>query len=219
MDPVFAATINRFAGAHAISSDAQEVAAALRAGEASLREFPYYLARYGERGRLFAGSDGAWLVTVCDAGEEVAREEVLWVGRVLSSRGIPRRLLERHLLVLHGELTRTFAERAPRYAPLAAAAAHLAARRRGRISDAETDELTRGFLDRADPAVAARLPEMATILAGAAADEADGIARAVESVESWAADPDRFSPSWISAVEQTLAAARRICASRGGAPG
>lgn len=201
--------LNPAAGSHPVSSDPREVAAALRAGERALEEFPYYRARYAERGRLFALSDGAWLVTLCEGEWPYLREQVLWLGRVLSSRGIPRWLLERHLAVLHEELTRHLPEHSGRYDGLLRAAGHLRELRLAILPDAEHHRLARDFADRVGPEWEARLPGMGGILVAAVVDESAGIADAVPAVAGWCADPERFPSSWRDAVDLTLAQARR----------
>jgi hypothetical protein len=208
MSTIPASAINPSAGSYPVTFDPRELEAARRAGNASVAEFPYYLERFGERGRMFGASDGAWLVSLCEFGTEYVRGQVLWLGSVLASRGMPRWLLERHLHVLHAELVRALPEHAERYAVLLDAAAHLGDLRRARIADEDFRELSRRFAARADPAVAERLPGMGAILAAAVADEADGVAGAVQSVEAWAADRSAFPEGWTSAVRATLAEAR-----------
>ncbi|HEV2149562.1 MAG TPA: hypothetical protein VGR37_19330 [Longimicrobiaceae bacterium] len=201
--------LNPEAGSHPVCSDPHEIAAARRAGERSLQEFPYYRARYGERGRLFALSDGAWLVTLCAGEWPHVQQQVLWLGGVLASRGMPRLLLERHLRVLHAELTRELPQHGGRYDALLRAADHLRELRRAALSDAAFQQLARDFADQVGSDGQARLPGMGEILVAAVADESAGIARAVRSVEEWCADPGRFPGSWRAAVRATLAQARR----------
>ncbi len=208
MDTIPASSINPSAGSYPVTADPRELEAARRAGNASVAEFPYYLERYGERGRMFGSSDGAWLVALCDFGKEHVRGQVLWLGTVLASRGMPRWLLERHLQVLHAELVRAIPENAERYAVLLDAAAHLRDLRRARIDEEDFRELDEAFAAHADPALAERMPAMGAILASAVADEADGLVGAVRSVEVWAADRAAFPEAWTSAVRATIAGAR-----------
>ncbi len=88
---------NPEAGTHAVSTDERELRAGREAAAQSWDECPYYEARFGERGRLFCDSDTSWLITRCDAGRGNALRDIRWLGGVLSSRGIPQILLERHL--------------------------------------------------------------------------------------------------------------------------
>lgn len=214
METTIAALINPFAGVHPVTALPAELEAVRRATEASLREAPYYLERYGERGRLFGGSDGAWLVTLCRGDADFVEREVLWLGRVLAARGMPRWLLQRHLEQLHDELIYIIPDHGGRYRALLEACSLLRDQQRRHLSEADAHALAAAFDADADPAWVARLPSMGRILAAAAADEAAGIANAVESVEAWATDPDRFPERWVAAVRATLASARRSVRSR-----
>ena len=216
MDAPAAYTLNPFAGHHPVASSPREVDAARRAAERSLEEFRYYLERYGERGRLFGQSDGAWLVTLCRGDQAFVRQQVLWLGRVLSSRGIPRWLLQRHLEHLHAELVRALPERAGHYAPLLDAADLLRALQREQIPAETAEALAADFSARADPAWVRRLPQFGRILVAAVTDEAAGIGRAVTSLEEWCADRARFPASWVTAVHATIAEARSQVRTRRG---
>lgn len=208
METIPASAINPSAGSYPVTADPRELEAARRAGNASVAEFPYYLERFGERGRTFGASDGAWLVAMCEFGEEHVQRQVLWLGTVLASRGMPRWLLERHLATLHAELVRALPENAGRYAVLLGAAALLRGLRQARLADEDFRALADGFAARAEPALVQRMPAMGAILAAAVADEADGLEGAVRSVEEWAGNRAAFPESWTSAVRATVAEAR-----------
>lgn len=209
METTVASTINPYAGTHPVTASPAELQAVRRATEASLREAPYYLERYGERARLFGGSDGGWLVTLCGGDPAFVHRQVLWLGRVLSARGMPRWLLQRYLEFLHGEMARAIPADARVWRVLLDSAALLRDEQRRYLSEADARALAAAFDADADPAWVSRLPNMGRILAAAVADEAAGIANAVESVETWAADPARFPERWTRAVRETLAGARR----------
>lgn len=208
MNTTPAFTINPSAGAHPITSSPLELEAARRAAEISLKEMPYYQERYGDRGRLFGYSDGAWLATLCRGGPEHTESQILWLGTVLSSRGMPRWLLERHLAVLHAELVRVAPQDASCYALLLEVAGLLGRMREEQISPAAARKLAERFAREADAAWVKRIPEMGALLVAAVADEADGITNAVRSIEPWARDPARFPEEWRSAVQSTIAGAR-----------
>jgi hypothetical protein len=210
MPYVPASTINPQAGTHPISASSLEIDAARRAAARSLREVRYYQERYGERGRRFGESDGAWLATLCRGGPAYVESQVLWLGNVLSSRGMPRWLLERHMEILHDELVVARPEDSACYDLLRQGADLLRRRRERYIPQAEAEVLERDFLARADRDWAARLPEMGRLIVAAAADEADGVARAVSSLVSWAGDPARFPVQWRKAVRGTVSDARRV---------
>jgi hypothetical protein len=202
------ASINPEAGRHAVPSDPREIDAAFRAGDRCWRQFPYYESRYGTRGRRFADSDGAWLVTLCGHTQDQMHGQVDWLHRVLAARGMPGLLLQEHLEVLHEELSRAVAERREDYAKLLVAAERLRRLRRRHMEDARIHELSEWFDQQVGAEWAARLPRTGELVAAAVADEREGIAGAVESVEGWLADGSRFPPEWVSAVRKAFAKAR-----------
>lgn len=200
--------VNSEAGDHLVTSDPAEVAAADRAVKRSWAEFPYYARRYDERGRRFSASDSGWLVTLCDLGTGPAVAQATWLASVLAARGMPRWLLECHLGYLHEELVAAMPERAARYAPLLAAAEALRARRTNYIPHEVMTALGGSFDREVGEELARKHRRMGTMLVAAVADERDGLAQAVPSLMEWAADPERFSPAWVQAVQGTVAAAR-----------
>ncbi|MBW3628685.1 MAG: hypothetical protein KY464_05230 [Gemmatimonadetes bacterium] len=208
MDTLPANAINPHAGTHPITADAAELEAARVAADRAVEEFPYFLERFGERARLFGASDGAWLATLHDREVDEIGREVLWLGSVLASRGMPRLLLERHLEVLHEELERAVPERAAFYAVLLNGASTLRQQRLSRLSEHDLRELDIAFASRVGSRWAERLPRMGAILVAAVADEAGGITSAVEKVLDWAGDREHFPAQWCDAVERTVADAR-----------
>ena len=203
-----ASALNPAAGDHAVTADALEIAAAERAIRRSWAEFPYYARRFGARGRSFSSSDSGWLVTLTTMTTEGASAQALWLGTVLSARGMPRWLLEHHLEMLADELTHARPDDGPRYARLHACARALRERRLARVDEDTFAELERAFDARVATADVRRLRRMGGILVAAVADERDGIELAVSSVVSWTTDPERFGDDWIAAVHETVAEAR-----------
>lgn len=203
-----ASTINQAAGGYPITDDPRELEAARRAAERSLREYPYYEARYGENAMRFGHSDGAWIALLAHDIQRGVDEQVRWLGHVLACRGMPRLLLERHLEILHEELAAAVPEERSRYEKLQRAAETLRAQRRAVLSDQAMRELADGFDTSVGDEWSARLPRAGEILAAAAVDERLGIPEAAGSVERWMTDPERFPPLWIDAVHRTLDAAR-----------
>lgn len=207
--PPQAATIvqlNPDAGDHAVTVDPRELEAVKRTADRSWQEFPYYGMRYGERGQRFGLSDGAWLVTLCDARPSVALEQIRWLGFTLSSRGMPQFLLESHLEFLREELTQSVPDRQARYQRLGHYAEALREQRQSQIPEQEFRSLAAAFEALAGQSF--NLPRMGEILVSAVADEAAGVERAVASLEPWACDPDRFPTPWIEAVRSTIGEAR-----------
>lgn len=207
MTTTYAHTVNPHAGLHAVTSDPREIEAARRAAETSLREYPYYRERFGERAGMFGASDGAWLVTLCQGEPPYVRRQVLWLGEVLSARGVPRWLLERHLEFLHRELLRLTAS-VDRCQPLLDAAMLLRAARREHVAERDFAALAVGFEARIGAEWARRLPGMGSIVIGAVADEAAGIGRAVESLAEWVTAPSTFPEEWLAAFRNTVVEAR-----------
>ncbi|GAB3624709.1 hypothetical protein GCM10027418_27940 [Mariniluteicoccus endophyticus] len=205
-DPIrLAREINPDAGAYRITAEPRAVAACDAATARSYAEFPYWEARFAERGRRFSATDGAWLVrTSDDDDQDHVTGQVVWLGTVLSSRGMPRILLERHLDVLAEELERARPDhQGP--ARLRAAAESLRADRTAVIPAGRFDELARRFDERTADLPGA-VPHCGPILVSAVCDDAQ-LASTVGALFDWLADPERFGPEWISAVEETLQAA------------
>lgn len=196
--------LNPAAGTHRITTDPLELEAALRAGERSWSRMPYYRLRYGERGAAFTRSDSAWLVTLCDAEFELALAQVLWLGRLLSVRGMPRWLLEDHLEVLYGELKAVAPGPGERYEPLVELSRVLGQMRSVHMPDERLVAADRRFDADVGQDLAEAMPSAGALLAAARADAADGLVTALPAVSDWMADPRRFPRRWIAAVEATL---------------
>ncbi|HET9598748.1 MAG TPA: hypothetical protein VFP65_24450 [Anaeromyxobacteraceae bacterium] len=213
--PRLARELNPEAGTHAVTSDPRELAAAHAANVRSLDAFPYYELRFGERGRRFGESDGAWLAALSREPSEHVASQVAWLGQVLSARGMPRRLLEIHLAFLAEELGRAAPERAPEHARLGEAASRLAAARAAHVDDAALAGLRAAFDAAAGDPWRGRLRGMGEILGSAVADERCGLARAVTSVLGWFHEPGRFPAELVAAVDATVDRARRLAGERG----
>jgi hypothetical protein len=203
-----ASTINQAAGSHPITDDPRELEAARRAAERSVREYPYYRARYGESAMRFGHSDGAWIALLAYDTQRGADEQVQWLGHVLACRGMPRLLLERHLGILYEELAAAVPEERTRYEKLLRSAEMLRALRRRVLGDDALHALATEF----DAAVrgdwSAPIPRLGEIVVAAAVDERLGIPEAAASVERWITLPERFPPRWTDAVHRTLESAR-----------
>lgn len=194
------ASINPEAGTHPISQDPLELEAARHAGDRCLRAFPYFIWRYGERGRRFTDSDGAWLVTLVRYPQARIERQVAWLGHVLATRGMPRILLQRHLELLYEELRLRMPEPQAAYERLLVAADGMANTRRARLSDEELDRLTDRFERAVGSDWRSRLPGAALIIVGAVVDEDAGLVGTLDSVRSWFTDETRFPVNFIRAV-------------------
>lgn len=203
-------SINAEAGRHPIPADAREVQAALRAADICWQRFPYFEHRYGERGRRFARSDGAWLATLypCEAGQIL--QQVRWLGRVLAARGMPSLLLRVQLEILAEELAAAVPEKKLEYQELLLAATDLLESRRRHFDDEEVQAIAAGFDHAAGPEWSARLPQTGALIVSAVADESEGREGAIQSLRSWLTDATRFSAEWIAAVQVTFTRALEL---------
>jgi hypothetical protein len=202
------AVLNPEAGNHDITLDPLELAAALRAGERTWRNYPYYELRYAERGRRFTRSDSAWIVTAAKEPLSGAKRQLRWLAAVLASRGMPRWLLEMHLGELHAGLVTAVPENRAAYDHLLEVAAMFRRERSRHLEEAVTAELAAAFDQRVGPDPTPRIPEAGMLLVAAVADERAGLAGGVDSLLEWLADPARFSADWVSATTEIIAAAR-----------
>ena len=201
-------SINPEAGRHPVPADPRELEAALRAADLCWEKFPYFAARYGERGRCFARSDGAWLATLGQFDELRIQQQVVWLARVLASRGMPTLLLQVQLEMLFAELSAARPEQRPDYEKLLAAASQLHAARRQQLSDEQIEDLASEFDRAVGPEGRARCPQAGLLLAAAVADEQSDYPGAVANLANWLTDPTRFPADWIAAVQATLAQAK-----------
>ena len=202
-------SINPDAGRHAIPAEPGEVQAAIRAGDLCWERFPYFEARYGERGRRFARSDAAWQATLYQFEPVQISQQIRWLGRVLAGRGMPTILLEVQLEILVAELAVAFPAKKSEYERLLPAAAELHEIRRRHLADEQVHAIASEFDRAVGLEWSARFPHTGTLLACAVADELAGSERAVPTLHSWLTDTTRFPAEWIAAVETALAQARQ----------
>ena len=205
--------LNPEGGNHPVPQDKMVLLTVLRASERCLAEFPYFMYRYGQRGRRFADTDGAWLATLPDLGAETMLGQVDWLGRLLSARGMPRLLLVRHMEILAEELTSLGSDHTSRTAMLEDIARGMRQRLESQLTRELRQEHTRrlqeSFGRRGDYACA----EAVFLLAAAAADEADGLDGSTQSLLSFLADPARFPQPWVEAMNVTLTELRQALGS------
>ena len=208
---MFSATsINPEAGNHAVPSDKRELVAALTAGRLCREEFPYFEARYGDRGNRFTDSDAAWLATLAQLTPPLIISQTAWLGGVLASRGMPRITLERQLIYLYEELVKAVPDKQSDYSRLMEAVLWLKNERLRHISAETFDTLCHAFAAMTDGESGGRMKGTGLIIVSAVSDEKAGIAAAVASIESWLTDVERFSAKWCTAVRETIAQARSV---------
>lgn len=211
---VHVTSLNPEGGDHPITQDPMEVEAALRATDHCFSMHGYFPDRFGMRGRRFTDSDGAYLLHLTDVDEGPRTERIEFVRKLMAARGMPSWHLQSYLELLADEATRRCPDRRARYDLLRAHARRIDAESRALIPlDAVhhlIDEFVRKTFDEREDSQARNL---ARVVVEAAVDEAQGHKKAVSSVCSWVADPKRFSPRWIEAVDQLVAAARGVAES------
>jgi heme oxygenase len=199
-----ASMLNPEAGDHAVPENLKEIEAAVTAAQKCRGEFPYFDRRYQERGTSFAKSDAAWLVTLIDLPEQQLLGQVIWLGQVLASRGMPRITLERQLELLHEELIVVLPSKAHDYVNLLTAVQHLKHERLKKINETTFNDLAQSF----DTVTGHEMQGTGLLIVSAVCDEAAGVSGAVSSLLPWLTDPERFSEQWIAAVATTLEQAR-----------
>jgi heme oxygenase len=193
-----ATTYNAEAGAHNVPAGAVETTAAHRAGERCLEEFPYFMERWGERGRRYTRSDVGWLTSLATLSPDEGIQQIRWFAGVLARRGMPSLLLERQLLLLREEMA--VADPSSRWSLLGEAARDLSARRLGVLPEAAAESLAAAFVASAGSGTETERLRVARLLLSAVADESTGIPGTVEAITAWYRDA-RFPASWTSAVD------------------
>ncbi len=209
--------LNRDAGDYLVASDPDALRACEGAAEICTAQYPYLVSRFGERGRRFAVSDGAWLVVAASEGTDLALRRVLWLGRILAVRGIPRIVLEKHLALLadglalwrHGASPELSDRATPTHSALRVASEMLRGRRERAFAPGDFERLAARFEDAAPVVEHALLPRCGELIASAVADERDGLSAAVPSLMVWLGDPERFSRDWVDEAEDAVGRARR----------
>ncbi|MCX7005247.1 MAG: biliverdin-producing heme oxygenase [bacterium] len=205
-----ATSLNPEAGRHPVPVDPRERAAALQAARQCWDYFPYYEARYGERGWRFTKSDAAWLATLAHTGQEHVNHQIQWLSRVLATRGMPSLMLHVQLEMLAVALAAAVPEHAAAYHKLRSAGKDLRTRQETCIAA----QAGRRLADAFDPAIGpdwrARLPHTGELLVAAVADDATGSTGAVESLRLWMTDAARFPAAWLAAVDDTLTQAKEL---------
>ena len=209
-----ATSINPEAGSHAVPEERMEIKAALVAAHACRLAYPYFDARYGERGKRFAESDAAWLASLVKLPESEVIAQVAWLGGVLSSRGMPRITLEHQLAALHEALVAARPQRRPEYDRLLGAREWLRGERLRQIPAQLSAGVVAAFVAATQGEMDGLLQGMGRLIVSAVCDEAGGISGAVASIQQWACDSGRFPAGWIAAVRESIASARTMLSGR-----
>ena len=199
-----ATRINPEAGNHPIPEDEREIQAALKASKRGWSEFSYYEQRYGGRGKRFSDSDTCWLVTLTRLDPESLQKQIEWLGRVLSTRGMPLIMLECTLKFLHEELVKAVPAQKITYDKLLMAADMLRKLRINIMPEKDFEALSREFDQAVGSKLARKYINTGKLLVASVIDEKNGIAGAVAALQGWLTDSLRFPENWIQAVNSTI---------------
>lgn len=205
-----AARINPEAGNHPIPDDEREIQAALKASDRGWSEFPYYEQRYGDRGKRFSDSDTCWLVTLTRLDPESMQKQIEWLGRVLSTRGMPMIMLEFTLKFSHEELVKVVPAQKTTYDKLSKASETLRKQRINIMSEKEFESLSREFDETVGAESAKKYNNTGKLLVSSVIDQKIGINGAVAAMQGWLTDSDRFPENWIETVNNTIEKANHI---------
>lgn len=198
---LLATTWNVEAGAHDVPADPAESAAAQRAGERCLGEFPYFRERWGERGVRYTRSDVAWLAALALLDRADAIAQVVWLAGVLARRGMPSLLIERQLLLLEEELGAIAAAARPAF--LREAASLLSSRREAALPAGAAGPIEERFVSSAGYGSTEERRQVARLLVASAADESSGFPGAVAALTAWYRG-QRYPEGWNEAVDRLV---------------
>lgn len=204
--------LNPESGNHPVPQNKQDQLAVLRASDSCLSEYPYFLYRYGKRGRRYSDADGAWLITLASQDPQTAQSQVDWLGGVLSSRGMPRLLLARHMNILARELSFLSSENDLRSRVLRTAATQIQNNLEKRIPwhvRKVRAEAMESLLERRNDFCCLEAVEL---MASAVVDETDGIKYSIQSLLAWLTDASRFSEQWIQVINKEIKELKSIIA-------
>lgn len=202
-----ATALNPEAGNHPIPDDVREVRAALAAGKRCREEFPYFDARYGERGRRYTSSDAAWLATLSQLETGGIVQQVTWLADLLARLGLPRILLERQLELLIEELVATIPERRAQYERLGSGVEVLRLARLSHLTEQQFSELANEVESGLAPYNSA-VSNLGVLVVSALIDEICGFQESAASMESWLTGPGIFPSGMIVAVKEAFRQAR-----------
>ena len=202
-DQGFAAiSLNPEAGDHPVPQDPEILQAAVRAGRRCWDEFSYYELRYGERGRRFTDSDAAWLAALAGQPAAVVTDQVLWLGRVLSARGMPFLLMERQLELLVEELEAL--GKGITTSGLTATLNGLKQQRCRLVSQERFDEICRAVEKIIPPLRLREFPDLPVLLAAAQLDLLAGIPECMTSFTAWFKDAALITEDDFAKMRQLI---------------
>jgi hypothetical protein len=189
--------LNPEAGDTPAPTDPREMAIARRAAALVWRAVPYFAFRYGERGRAFGLSDGAWLVTLARLPRAARITHVEWLAGLLSPRGMPSWLLEIQLRAIARVGARSGWSGAE---ALADGARHLETRRRSVLSEESFQLAGQRFSEFVGRSRLAN--GTGKMVASAEVDVALGFSPSSASFTEWFGATRMVAPRWLEAIER-----------------
>ncbi|MBF0201641.1 MAG: biliverdin-producing heme oxygenase [Desulfamplus sp.] len=196
--------LNPESGTHPVPRRREDMLAVLAASDRCLAEYPYFLYRYGMRGRHFADADGAWLATLPECGQEVLQSQVSWLGGVLSVRGMPQILLARHLEILTEELISARSDNAPDWNLLTLAARDIREKLENRFPISLRADQLRMLQHDLGCHQDFAATEAMDLIFSALTDEAQGHQGSAQSLLKWFTDSHQFPQKWITAINARI---------------
>lgn len=188
-----ATVLNPATGGHHVATDLDVLRTATRAASLSYEAAPYYRDRYGRRGAQFSVSDSAWIAHLADAPRETAAHQVTWLSTMLTHRGMPTWLMERHLATMVEQLGGAGLA----VGALPHALAVLEDRRLAAVDD-ELLEQAETWVQ--ETVVAPPTAPTGRLVAAAVADVRSGVAPSSAPLMDWLTHEDRTSTADASAL-------------------
>lgn len=188
-----ATVLNPATGGHHVATDLDVLRTATRAATLSYGAAPYYRDRYGRRGAQFSVSDSAWIAHLADAPRETAAHQVTWLSTMLTHRGMPTWLMERHLATMVDQLGGAGLA----VGALPHALTVLEARRRAAVDD---DLLEQAETWVRETVVAPPTAPTGRLVAAAVADVRSGVAPSSAPLMDWLTHEDRTDTADASAL-------------------
>lgn len=188
-----ATVLNPATGGHHVATDLDVLRTATRAASLSYGAAPYYRDRYGRRGADFSVSDSSWIAHLVDAPQETAAHQVTWLSTMLTHRGMPTWLMERHLATMVDQLGGAGLT----VGALPHALTVLEARRRAAVDD---DLLEQADIWVRETVVAPPTAPTGRLVAAAVADVRSGVAPSSAPLMDWLTHQDRTDAADASAL-------------------
>lgn len=188
-----ATMLNPATGSHHVATDLDVLRTATRAATLSYGAAPYYRDRYGRRGAQFSVSDSAWIAHLADAPRDTAAHQVTWLSTMLTHRGMPTWLMERHLATMVDQLGGAGLA----VGALPHALTVLETRRRAAVDD---DLLEQAETWVRETVVAPPTAPTGRLVAAAVADVRSGVAPSSAPLMDWLTHEDRTDTADASAL-------------------